>query len=105
MAGQECCYNIDGNLVVGAPGGGSADARSPQSDFNGHLRMDLAPYLLCCTGGSPNCAEYFSARPGGREISYILPIPGKLHVVTGDLFIRFVFFNPLSQHVFMEIHT
>ena len=78
MAGQECCYNIEGNLVIGAPGGGSADAMSPRSNFNGHLRMDLAPYLLCCTGETPDCARYFSARPGGNEMGYILPIPGKI---------------------------
>ena len=76
--GQECCYNVNGNLVKGAPGGGSADAMSPRVDFNGHLRMDLAPYLLCCTGAAANCEQYFSERPGGEETDYALPIPGTI---------------------------
>ena len=49
---------------------------SPRVDYNGHLMMDLAPYLLCCTGSVPNCELYFSERPGGEEIGYVLPVPG-----------------------------
>ena len=67
--------------MKGAPGGGSADAMSPRVDFNGHLRMDLAPYLVCCMGAAANCEQYFSERPGGEETGYALPIPG-MHYMT-----------------------
>ena len=76
-AGQECCYDVDGNLVIGPPGGGSADVMSPRVDYNGHVLMDLAPYVLCCTGNAANCEVYYSERPSGEEDNYRLPIPGE----------------------------
>ena len=62
--------------MIGPPGGGSADAKSPRVDYNGHVLMDLAPYVLCCTGNAANCEAYYSERPSGTEENYRLPIPG-----------------------------
>ena len=32
-AGQQCCYSQDGTLIVGPPGGGTADRYNPHEEF------------------------------------------------------------------------
>ena len=70
--GQECCYNAQGNLVVGSPGGGSVNRFVPY-DFQNHVEEDLIPYLYCCP---ETCIDYFRCRPSDDGTNYKPPPPG-----------------------------
>ena len=59
---MECCYNLDGYLVLGQPGGGSVNKVSPSIDYNKHIMNDLLPYAYCCRGGR-RCETYYEKRP------------------------------------------
>ena len=58
---QECCYNRQGNLLVGGPYGGSANAQ-PSSAWENHFVFDLSPFLSCCVIES-RYSEYYEKRP------------------------------------------
>ena len=73
--GMQCCYNLDGNLVLGQPGGGSVDKVSPTIDYNMHTMDDLLPYSFCCRGGR-RCDIYYEKRPSAVGTVYELPVPG-----------------------------
>ena len=74
--GQECCYNAQGNLVVGSPGGGSVNRFAPvdYTSFLRHIEEDLIPYLYCCP---ESCIQYFTCRPSDDGTNYEPPLPGK----------------------------
>ena len=67
--GQQCCYDSNGNIVVGPPGGGTVDAVSPGKsalDINTikHFYRDVIPFFLCCKAGYfSHCERYYQHRP------------------------------------------
>ena len=86
--GQQCCYNEEGNLIVGPPNGGSLDRVHIEAEIPGlsHFFHDLVPYWDCCITAPHNCAKYFEKRPSNDGSSYEPPRPGKkvLHAVCND---------------------
>ncbi|XP_038044296.1 uncharacterized protein LOC119718996 [Patiria miniata] len=87
-AGQQCCYGRDGNILVGPPGGGTADSYCP-SDWNTvwHQWFDVVPWLCLCKL-SNNCKEYYKYRPSDDCSNYEPPRPaggtGDPHVTSFD---------------------
>lgn len=73
--GQECCYNAEGNLVVGSQSGGSVNLFAPVDlvSFHQHIEEDIIPYLYCCPH---SCIEYFMCRPSDDGTNYEPPLPG-----------------------------
>ena len=63
--GHQCCYDNNGDLVTGQPGGGNADKTSPLVNFNQHILDDLLPYVLCCHTSLTMvpCDRYEDLRP------------------------------------------
>ena len=83
--GQQCCFDSNGDIIVGPPGGGTADLVAP-TDWQStiaHFAFDVVPYFLCCTGHFKNCNRYYNKRqsddcsdwperpPPGTHNSYI----------------------------------
>ena len=66
-AGQQCCYDEDGDIIVGQDSGGTIDYISPRDDFKtvvGHFFVDVVPRILCCTPVClGNCERYYEFRP------------------------------------------
>ena len=94
-SGQQCCYRNNG-LVVGSPGGGTADLVSPDVNFFGHFVQDVVPFLLCCKAGIfSNCDEYYRHRPSdtGFPPPQPPPPPGRhksmFYLPTSILFVAF----------------
>lgn len=82
-SGQQCCYGSDGNILVGPPGGGTADAVAPDGiSFStvGHFFLDVVPFFACCKF-SDNCDTYYENRPSDDCSDYEPPIPTR---GTGD---------------------
>ena len=75
-AGQECCYNSEGNLVVGSRSGGSINRFAPVDfdSFNQHIQHDIIPYIYCCLG---SCRKYYERRPSDDGLNYHPPPPGE----------------------------
>ncbi|XP_033128004.1 uncharacterized protein LOC117125583 [Anneissia japonica] len=86
-SGQQCCYGKDGNILVGPPGGGTADRYSPADHFWLHQAYDVLPYIACCKL-SNNCDKYYKKRPSDDCSDYDPPRPaagtGDPHVTTLD---------------------
>ncbi|XP_033106660.1 sushi domain-containing protein 2-like [Anneissia japonica] len=86
-SGQQCCYGTDGNILVGPPGGGTADRYSPVDNFWRHQKYDVLPYIACCKL-SKNCDKYYKTRPSDDCSDYDPPRPaggmGDPHVTTLD---------------------
>ena len=80
-AGQQCCYNEQGNLMVGPQNGGSLDRFHIEAGVPvlSHFFHDLVPYLDCCLF-SDNCRKYFEKRPSDDGFNYEPPRPGKPHI-------------------------
>ena len=76
-AGQRCCYNQHGNLMVGAPDGGSLDRVHPKVGLPvlSHFFHDKVPYHDCCQQ-SRNCDKYYEKRPSDDSSNYVPPRPG-----------------------------
>ncbi|XP_022783567.1 sushi domain-containing protein 2-like isoform X2 [Stylophora pistillata] len=88
-AGQKCCYNEHGNLMIGPKNGGSLDRihiRAGIPVFS-HYFNDLLPYSDCCLF-SENCGKYFEKRPSDNGTNYEPPRPatgiGDPHMITFD---------------------
>ncbi|XP_038056066.1 uncharacterized protein LOC119728062 [Patiria miniata] len=75
-AGQQCCYGKDGNILVGPPGGGTADRFGPGGFWNiiWHQWFDVLPWLCLCKL-SNNCKEYYKYRPSDDCSDYNPPRP------------------------------
>ncbi|XP_038044295.1 sushi domain-containing protein 2-like [Patiria miniata] len=73
-AGQQSCYGTDGNILVGSPGGGTADRYSPGDNFWKHQWFDVLPWLCLCKLSS-NCEEYYMYRPSDDCSDYDPPRP------------------------------
>ena len=86
-SGQQCCYGANGNILVGPPGGGTADRYSPGDHFWKHQWYDVLPWFACCKL-SNNCDEYYKYRPSDDCSDYIPPRPaggtGDPHITSLD---------------------
>ena len=80
-AGQQCCYNDFGNLMLGKPNAGSLDRFHPNAGVPviSHFFHDTVPYLDCCQL-TKNCEKYFDKRPSDDGSKYQAPRPGMLMV-------------------------
>ena len=77
-SGQQCCYDMNDQLVVGSPGGGTVDKVSPDVSFVGHFLNDVVPFLLCCKAGIfSDCDEYYEHRPSDARPLIPPPPPGE----------------------------
>ena len=74
--GVSCCYNNDGILVTGPPGGSSSQLVAEQVDAEGNLREDVLPFIYCCKGLFPNCAAFYERRPSGDGSAFDPLLPG-----------------------------
>ena len=87
-AGQQCCYRQDGTLIVGPPGGGTADRYSPDEEFWRHQWYDVVPWLACCHFARDACDTYYTHRPSDDCSDYDPPRPargfGDPHITTLD---------------------
>ncbi|XP_035660312.1 protein mesh-like [Branchiostoma floridae] len=86
-AGQQCCYNRDGSLLLDGPGRGTPDRIHSADPWLGHFAADVAPYFLCCKM-SNKCDKYFERRPANDGTGYVFPRPattfGDPHFITLD---------------------
>ena len=73
---QECCYDEYGNLIVGAPFGGSADAQSSRFSWEFHYLFDISTYLVCCVGSNSGCMEYYNKCPSDNCSNFQLGAAG-----------------------------
>ena len=72
---SHCCYDYDGNLKVGPPGGGHMNL--VQTLELEHLRGDFLPYVYCCKDSRfDNCDFYYENRPSDDGSRYLPPLPG-----------------------------
>ena len=78
-SGQQCCYDDDGQLVVGPPGGGTVDLYAPIGYFGKllHFYHDVRPFYYCCKGEFSDCREYYKHRPSDDGSRYVLQPPGQ----------------------------
>ncbi|XP_020611647.1 protein mesh-like isoform X3 [Orbicella faveolata] len=87
-AGQQCCYNNFGNLMMGKHAG-SLDRVHPNAGVPviSHFFHDIVPYQDCCRMTN-NCEKYFEKRPSDDGSQYQAPRPatgfGDPHMVTLD---------------------
>jgi hypothetical protein len=85
--GQECCYDDDGNLLVGSPDGGSANLYAPVDfdSYHKYIQNDVIPNVFCCPR---TCVGYYDRRPSDDGSNYQPPPPaciyGDPHVITLD---------------------
>lgn len=75
-AGQQCCYNNFGNLMMGK-NAGSLDRVHPNAGIPviSHFFHDIVPYQDCCRLTN-NCEKYFEKRPSDDGSQYQAPRPG-----------------------------
>ncbi len=88
-SGQQCCYDKDGNIIVGPPGGGTEDTYSPDglTDTSRHFLYDVVPWFACCYF-SDQCDKYYLYRKSDDCSEYNPPRPAKCvgdpHMTTLD---------------------
>ena len=92
-AGQQCCYNQQGNLLGSLNGGGSLDRFHIEAGVPvfSHFFNDLVPYLDCCLlAKTPKvtCEKYFEKRPSDNGSGYVPPRPGK-KIASNDINVSF----------------
>ncbi len=73
---QECCYDDRGFLITGSHNGGAVKKVSKDVSRARHFDEDTRPYLLCCTGLTPNCGLYYTKRPSDDGSRFSPPPPG-----------------------------
>ena len=80
-SGQQCCFDSNGDIIVGPPGGGTADLVAPtnwQSTI-AHFLVDVVPYFLCCTGLFSDCSRYYDRRQSDDCSDYPERPPPGIH--------------------------
>ena len=79
-AGQQCCYNEQGNLLVGPPKGGFLARVHVEVGVPvfSHFFYDIVPFWDCCLL-SDNCRNYFERRliKKAPPVPPVPPVPGK----------------------------
>ncbi|ESO08884.1 hypothetical protein HELRODRAFT_168802 [Helobdella robusta] len=99
----QCCYNSDGRLVIGPPGGGSLSLIDSDSSKLGYFWNQIRPYLLCCKM-SDDCDKFYTKRPSIDSRYYIPPRParanGDPHFVTMDG--TPYEFNPVGEFIYLQ---
>ena len=81
-SGQQCCYDNDGNLLVGPFSGGTVDLVAPTGTLSNliqHQIVDVIPSIYCCQGNSQTttCGLYYTSRPSGGAETCEPPLPGQ----------------------------
>jgi len=74
---QECCYDSNGHLITGPPGGGSIK-KAPEDVSVQHFTENTRPFLLCCAGVRSSCNRYYKMRPSDNGSRFEPRSPGKL---------------------------
>lgn len=81
-SGQQCCYDSNGNLIIGPRSGGTVDRIAPVGNYGlnviRHFIVDVLPAIYCCKGNQKDvtCQLYYERRPSGRGESCEPPQPG-----------------------------
>ena len=80
-SGQQCCYNSSGDIIVGPPGGGTADLVAPTGLITliKHILVDVVPYFLCCKGRFRDCSRYYDKRQSDDCSDYPERPPPGMH--------------------------
>ena len=79
--GNQCCYDRQGDIIVGPPGGSTVDKVAPRSIRNkiNHFFEDVLPFMWCCKGEFSNCRDtYYRFRPSDDGSRYMPPPPGEI---------------------------
>ncbi|XP_021965748.1 protein mesh [Folsomia candida] len=93
QSGQQCIYK-GGQILIGPPGGGTADLYSPNGILGilGHQWHDVRPWFYCCKWSAnreESCRKYYAKRPSDAGTTYVPPRPGNgagdPHITTFDL--------------------
>jgi len=76
-AGQQCCYDADGILMVGSRSGRSVNCIAPvdMSSFYQHIQHDVIPFnhlLLLCF----SCMRYYERKASDNGEGYQPILPG-----------------------------
>ena len=77
--GQQCCYDSNGNIIVGQDSGGTVDFIAPTNLWTTieHYVVDILPYYYCCSPQTlSNCARYYEFRPSDDCFRTRPPSPG-----------------------------
>ena len=62
---QQCCYNANGELIIGNSRAGSVDTQPPH-EWENHFSYDLDPFITCCKGSrssNNDIRNYYVRRP------------------------------------------
>ena len=70
LHGQQCCYDSNGDLLLGPDSGGTVDLYSNKLDWWKHTVHDVIPYILCCKNLWSNCQAYYDHRPSDDGSRY-----------------------------------
>ncbi|RNA04016.1 sushi domain-containing 2-like [Brachionus plicatilis] len=104
MTGQQCCYDQQGTLLVGPPGGGSLDLHHSLDYEREHVYVDIFPYIRCCIL-SNNCDLYYEKRPSDNGELWQPPAfgggAGDPHFTSFDG-VRYTF-NGYGEYTYFEI--
>lgn len=84
---QMCCYDDNGDLLVGLPDGGYQSAVSPLSHLSWslHFLMDISPYMGCCipSGGlTVDCVAFYNKRPSDNCQGFTPWTPGTVYILS-----------------------
>ena len=103
-ASQQCCYNQNGNLLVGPPGGGSLRLQNSGQNEIEHIKVDIFPYIRCCIL-SNNCDLFYEKRPSDNGSLWRPPVfgggAGDPHFTTFDG-LEYTF-NGYGEYILFEI--
>ena len=85
--GQQCCYGSSGDIIVGPPGGGTADLVAPTNwkTTIAHILVDVVPFVLCCTGLFKNCNRYYNKRPSDDCSDWPRRPPPGIYRIAGNI--------------------
>ena len=85
--GQQCCYDVGGNILPFDQGGGTYDRAhykgahtaglSVKFPIISHFIEDVLPFIYCCKESTIYCVKYSDARPTDDCTDYISPRPGE----------------------------
>ena len=92
--GNQCCYDQQGNIIVGPPGGGTVDRVAPGRSKIDHFFEDVLPFIWCCKGEFSNCRDtYYRYRPSDDGSRYMPAPPGEILLKFIHKLVYFFFFS------------